>query len=143
MNANNTIDTTFLKKCITTLENAYLALEDQTEKEGLYDIYRAACVKEFELILEQSGKLLKKRLHAYFANNREADKLTFKDIFRYATKHTLMDTATCERWFVYRDNRNTTAHDYGENFAETTLKLIPEFIADARDLSRIIEKNDD
>ncbi len=26
----------------------------------MYDIYRAACVKEFELVLEQNGKLLRK-----------------------------------------------------------------------------------
>ncbi|MEN8219100.1 MAG: hypothetical protein ABFS56_22570 [Pseudomonadota bacterium] len=32
---------------------------------------------------------------------------------------------TCERWFEYRDNRNNTAHDYGEHFAESTLKLFP------------------
>jgi len=57
------IDTTFLKKCIATLEKAYTALQTRTPEDGLYDIYRAACVKEFELILEQSGKLLKKRLH--------------------------------------------------------------------------------
>ena len=37
--------------------------------------YRAACVKEFELILEQSGKLLRKRLAAFFASNRQADRL--------------------------------------------------------------------
>ena len=132
------IDTTFLKKCISTLEKAYTALQAHTPEDGLYDIYRAACVKEFELILEQSGKLLKKRLHPYFSSNRDADKLTFKDIFRYAAKHTLIDIPTCERWLAYRDNRNTTAHDYGESFAETTLKLIPNFISDARELSNII-----
>lgn len=137
------IDTTFLKKCITTLKNAYTALQSNTPDSGLYEIYRAACVKEFELILEQSGKLLKKRLHPYFASNREADKLTFKDIFRYAAKHALIDTSACERWLSYRDNRNTTAHDYGERFAETTLKLIPSFISDAKELSRVIETSTD
>jgi hypothetical protein len=34
--------------------------------------------------------------------------------------------------FVYRDNRNNTAHDYGVGFAEETLTLLPEFLADAR-----------
>ena len=45
-----------------------------------YDIYRATCVKEFEIVLEQSGKLLRKRLGAYFASNRQADRLAFKDL---------------------------------------------------------------
>ena len=42
-----------------------------------------------------------------------------------------MDKAQAERWLAYRDNRNTTAHDYGVKFAEHTLKLLPDFIADA------------
>ena len=41
-------------------------------------------VKEFEIVLEQSGKLLTKRLRPYFASNRQADKLTFKNAFRHA-----------------------------------------------------------
>ena len=59
--------------------------------EVLYDIYRAACVKEFELVLKQSGKLLRKRLAAYFATNRQADRLNFKDLFRHAARHELID----------------------------------------------------
>ena len=49
----------------------------------------------------------------------------------------------CERWFAYRDNRNDTAHDYGEKFAETTLKLLPGFIADARELASVIAEGED
>jgi len=30
-----------------------------------------------------------------------------------------------ERWLEYRDNRNDTAHDYGEGFANDTLALLP------------------
>ncbi len=36
------------------------------------------------------------------------------------------------------DIRNDTAHQYGEGFAETTLKLLPRFIADAKELARVI-----
>ena len=64
-------------------------------------------------MLEQSGSLLKKRLRPYFASNRQADVLTFKDVFRHAAKHGLISVDACERWCVYRDNRNDTAHDYG------------------------------
>jgi len=31
-----------------------------------------------------------------------------------------------ERWFAYRDNRNDTAHDYGEGFANETLRHGPD-----------------
>ena len=115
----------------------------QEANDFLYDIYRAACVKEFELVLEQSGKLLRKRLAAFFASNRQADRLAFKDLFRHAAKHGLMTSDTVEHWLQYRDNRNDTAHNYGEDFAETTLKLLPAFVADAKALADMIETADD
>ena len=37
-------------------------------------------------------------------------------------------------------NHNDTAHDYGEGFAETTLKLLPDFITDAKALADVIEE---
>lgn len=51
-----------------------------------------------------------------------------------------MDTDTCERWLEYRDNRNTTAHDYGASFADETLLLLPQFIEDATELVAIIQQ---
>ena len=137
------IDTTFLRRCIGTLELALSKLRGGQTDDFVYDIYRAACVKEFELVLEQSGKLLRKRLAAFFASNRQADRLTFKDLFRHAAKHGLIATDAVERWLLYRDNRNNTAHDYGEGFAETTLKLLPDFIADAKALASVLEEKAD
>lgn len=46
----------------------------------------------------------------------------------------------CEQFLIYRDNRNNTAHDYGVNFAEKTLVLLPDFIANAKKLSQAISK---
>ena len=135
------IDTTFLRRCIASLERALREIGELEDSEDvLYDIYRAACVKEFELVLDQSGKLLRKRLAAYFATNRQADRLNFKDLFRHAAKHCLLDCDAVERWLRYRDNRNATAHDYGENFAETTLKLLPAYVADANALASMVEQ---
>lgn len=138
------IDTKFLRRCINTLE---LALEGisrlDRQKDLTYEIYRAACIKEFELVLEQSGKLLTKRLAIYFSSNRQADRLSFKDLFRHAAKHGLLDEEATGRWMAYRDNRNDTAHDYGENFAEETLKLLANFVSDAKMLADIIESSDE
>ena len=136
------INTDFLLRCINTLESAFEQLKQREPSDALYDIFRAASVKEFELVLEQSGNLLKKRLGPYFASNRQADRLTFKNAFRYAAKHDLISVEACERWFAYRDNRNDTAHDYGEEFAETTLRLLPTFIEDARGLATVIAEKD-
>ena len=137
------INTEFLVRCIDALESAFEHLQQHGSDEVFYDVFRAASVKEFEIVLEQSGSLLKKRLRPYFASNRQADRLTFKDVFRHAAKHGLMSLEACERWFAYRDNRNDTAHDYGEKFAENTLRLLPEFIADARVLARVIAEGRD
>ena len=137
------INTDFLVRCINVLEAAFDQLRQRGPSDSFYDIFRAASVKEFEIVLEQSGSLLKKRLRPYFASNRRADRLTFKNVFRHAAKHGLISVAACERWFAYRDNRNDTAHNYGENFAEATLKLLPGFIADARRLARVIAGEED
>jgi len=133
------IDTSFLQRCVQTLEMS-LELLNKSEKDSIqYDMYRSACVKEFEIILEQSGKLLKKSLKPYFHSNKEADKLFFKDIFRHASNHSLITIEETERWLEYRDNRNSTAHDYGKGFAEETIKLLPQFIIDSNSLIKAIQ----
>lgn len=132
------LNTDYFERCITTLREAHLALSTQPPEEILYDIYRAACVKEFEIILEQGGKLLKKCLKAYFSSSKEVDQLTFKDLFRHAARHGLVSLEEAERWMVYRDNRNDTAHDYGEGFANETLRLLPQFLLDAARLIEVV-----
>ena len=138
------IDTAFLRRRIRSLELALGEVgKHRKENDFLYDVFRAACVKEFELVLDQSGKLLRKRLAAFFASNRQADRLVFKDLFRHAAKHGLMDPDAVEHWLQYRDNRNDTAHNDGEDFADATLKLLPAFVVDAKALADTIEAADD
>jgi len=43
---------------------------------------------------------------------------------------------------VYRDNRNDTTHDYGEGFAEGTLRLLPGFIVDAKRMLSVLGDHD-
>ncbi len=50
-------------------------------------------------------------------------------------RHDLIDCAAAERWLRYRDNLDVTTRNYGEDFAEATLKLLPGFIDDARALA--------
>lgn len=51
--------------------------------------------------------------------------MNFKDIFRYAAKYGLITLEESERWLIYRDYRNDTAHDYGVNFADSVLEILP------------------
>lgn len=133
------INTEFLERCIETLEKSYSLI--QTVKEGSvdYEMYRNSLVKSFEMTLEQSGKLLRKRIIPFFSSKKKVDELTFKDLFRQAHKHSLISEDEVSRWFIYRDNRNNTAHDYGQAFAEQTIVLIDEFLKDVKSLKRVIE----
>ena len=68
---------------------------------------------------------------------------TLEAAFAASAKHSMILADACERWLRYRDNRNTTTHDYGERFAEATLKLLPAFIADANALADVVEEPSD
>lgn len=136
------IDTSFYSRCIQTLEMAHGLVQQHPVDSVEFELFRSACVKEFEIILEQSGKLLRKCLRAHFHSTGAVNRLTFKDIFRYAAHFELIDIEQVERWLGYRDHRNTTAHDYGEEFANKTLVLLGEFIIDAKKLEKVIRDYD-
>ncbi len=133
------IDPSYLKRYIDALAQAHESLQNYSQEALEFDIYRSAVIKEFEIILEQSGNLLRKTLKPYFHSSKAVDKLYFKDLFREAGLHGLLGIDEVERWLQYRDNRNSTSHDYGEHLANHTLKLMDQFIQDARKLVEVIE----
>ena len=133
------INTEYLERCIKILEKSYEMIKQTDEDTIEYEMYRNSLVKGFEMTLEQSGKMLKKKITPYFSSKKSADMLTFKDIFRYANKYSLLSDDEVERWFEYRDNRNNTAHDYGQIFAENTLTLINKFLEDVKHLKEVID----
>jgi nucleotidyltransferase substrate binding protein (TIGR01987 family) len=125
-----------LLRTAATLEQALLAIErTPTDDAVMFDLFRNAAIKSFELSLETAGKLLRKALKAYGGSPRGIDALVFNDVLRHAGKHGLLDQSGVERWLAYRANRNTTAHDYGEGFANVTLKLLPAYLQDVRALA--------
>lgn len=131
-----TLNVDHLLRTAATLEQALIALDKTSPDDGvLYDLYRNAAIKSFELSLETSGKLLRKAIKAYGGNPRSVDALVFNEVLRHAGKHALLDQAAVERWLRYRANRNSTAHDYGVGFAEETLKLLPNYLHDVRQLA--------
>ena len=136
-----TTNTDHLDQCIKTLETSLAFLEANAQGTIEYEVFRNAVVKGFELTLETSGKLLRKAVKSYGASVRSVDALPFKDVFRTAVKHGLLENDETARWFAYRDNRNDTAHDYGLSFAEETLKLLPSLIDDAKALSERLKRH--
>lgn len=120
-----------LHRCNLTLARS-LQTFDKCEAGSIdYEVARNAVIKSFELTLETAGKLLGKVLKEYVGSPKTVDGWVFKDLLRNAAKHGLMTSAELERWLAYRDARNSTAHDYGEAFAEHTLGLIRHFQEDA------------
>lgn len=134
------IDTSYFDRCISTLEKAYELLTHTDQESIEHDLYRSACIKEFEIILEQSGKLLRKVLNPYYHSGKYVERLYFKDVFRQAVVRSIVTTELCEHFLEYRENRNLTAHDYGVNFAEEVLVILPQFIADSKSLSESINQ---
>lgn len=135
------INTEHLQRCIETLEKSYQMLKETEEETIDYEIFRNSLVKGFETTIEQSAKLLKKKITPYFASKRIVDTLSFKDIFRHAHKYSLITEEETNRWMKYRDNRNNTAHDYGIAFAKETLTLIDDFLKDAKNLKEVIDND--
>ena len=133
------LNTDHLLRCLDTLEHSVAMLRKQQINSIEYEVFRNAVIKGYELSLETSGKLLKKALKPYFASPLEVEQLVFKDVFRQASKHGLLSLQESKRWFDYLDNRNNTAHDYGIGFAEETLRLISQFITDAKRLKTVLD----
>jgi hypothetical protein len=71
------------------------------------------------------------------------DALVFNDVLRHAGRHGLLDVTGVARWLAYRANRNTTAHDCGEGFANETLKLLPAYLQDLRALAARLQAHFD
>jgi len=136
------INTDHFDTCVATLEYALEKLKkiDESQNQLEYNMARSSCIKEFEIILEQGGKLLRKALKPYFSTSAAVDKLNFKDVFRHSALHGLLNVEESERWLEYRDSRNTTAHDYGEEFAEKVLVFLPIFTNDAKNLSKVLKE---
>lgn len=134
------LNTDHLKRCIQTLRSS-LTFYEHAEPESIdQEVFRNAIVKGYELAQEASFKLLKKALRDYGHGAKKLDTTVSKDLLRLSATHGLMTLEEVERWFAYRDNRNNTAHDYGENFAKETLSLIPKFIADVARLEAVLRE---
>ncbi len=136
-----TLNVEHLLRTAATLEQAMLAVRrTPADDEVLYDLYRNAAIKSFELSLETAGKLLRKALKAFGGNPRGVDGLVFNDVLRHAGKHGVLDQDEVGRWLNYRANRNNTAHDYGVGFANQTLTLLPDYLRDVRALAVNLQK---
>ena len=128
-----------LARCRQTLDSSLTMYRQAAAGSIEQEVFRNAIVKGYELTQETAFKLLKKALKAFGHGGKKLEATPVKDILRLAAVHDLMTLPEVERWFAYRDNRNNTAHDYGKDFAEQTLVLIPDFLVDVGRLAQVLE----
>ena len=134
------LNTNQLRRCMKTLDSS-LVFYQKAENDSIeQEVFRNAIIKGYELTQETAFKLLKKALKAYGHGGKKLESTPVKDILRLAAVHDLLTLPEVERWFSYRDNRNNTAHDYGEHFANDTLTLIPAFLQDIATLADVLER---
>lgn len=134
------LNTDHLARCRQTLESSLFMYQRAEGGSIDQEVFRNAIVKGYELAQETAFKLIKKALKAFGHSGKKLESTPVKEILRLAAVHDLMTLDEVERWFAYRDNRNNTAHDYGQAFAEQTLVLIPGFLADVALLAETLEK---
>jgi hypothetical protein len=80
------LNTDHLLRTAATLEQALIAIRKETDAESvMYDLYRNAAIKSFELSLETAGKLTRKALKAFGGSPREIDKLCKRN-YGFATQ---------------------------------------------------------
>lgn len=128
-----------LRRCIQTLASSLTFYQQAAAGSIDQEVFRNAIVKGYELTQETAFKLLKKALKAFGHSGKKLEATPVKEILRFAAVHGLLTLDEVERWFRYRDNRNNTAHDYGEQFATETLVLIPAFLQDITTLADTLE----
>lgn len=133
------IDTTFLRSRLDRVGACLDALGD-AEDETARRLTGEVCAEYLEVALEQSGKLLRKSQRPWFASKRQADRLTFRDVFRHAAKHGLLDTEAAERWLGYRDAVDGLLdRESGNRFDTAAIDLLRAFLADATALVDTID----
>lgn len=134
------LNTDHLARCRQTLESSLFMYQRAEGGSIDQEVFRNAIVKGYELAQETAFKLIKKALKAFGHGGKKLEATPVKEILRLAAVHDLMTLDEVERWFAYRDNRNNTAHDCGEAFAEQTLVLIPQFLDDVARLAETLDK---
>ncbi len=138
----NKIDVSELLGCVNAITESIELLKTTHNNETLTRIFRAAAIKEFEIVLEQTGRLLRQALNHYVDSNTKH--LTYKETLRESVKFGLLSSDEARRWFEYRDKRNATAHEYGVNMANELVESLGDFTLDAKTiLMRLNEKNYD
>lgn len=106
----------------------------------LQEAVRAGVVQNFEMTYEQSWKMMKRWLEENVGATY-VDGVTRRELFRFAAENRLITDV--DRWMEYHDARNQTSHTYNEETAQRVFGEATEFVHDAEQLLKILEKHND
>lgn len=134
-------ETKFIENCLATLERAKSLLSGISPEHPDYNVFRIACIKEFELVLEISSKLVRKKLKEYTVFPESVDDMVFKDVFRNAVLRNILSDSEGTNWFRYRELYIESADDYRDEITDKILGILPQFISDSRTLISSLKKH--
>lgn len=106
----------------------------------LQEAVRAGVIQNFEIAYEQSWKMMKRWLEENIGATY-VDGVTRRELFRFAAENRLITDVV--RWMEYHDARNQTSHTYNEETAQRVFEEATEFVHDAEQLLKILEKHND
>jgi nucleotidyltransferase substrate binding protein (TIGR01987 family) len=128
------LDLSSLNKAINSMERAVNRSQRTLDDEELRD----AVILRFEYTYELCWKMLKRQLEEESPHPSAVDALSFRDLLREGAEKGMIRCV--EDWFIYREQRNITAHTYDENKAISVYNTALNFLPDARDLLNELEK---
>lgn len=124
------IDFSPLRRALASLEDSHRALSEDPSSVYLRD----SVVKRFEYTYEAAHVALRRFLTQTEADADEVRRMSFPALIRLGHLRGLLLSDMEEKWTAFRKMRNTSAHAYDEEAAQSVARSVPEFIAEARHL---------
>jgi len=137
------LDLSSLKKGVMSLERALnVAAPDRLEKMSAdqQEVIKAGVIQNFEFAYELCWRFMKRWLETNLSP-MIADGVTRRELFRLAAESRLIEDV--ERWMIYHDARNQTAHIYDPQIAQEVYETARGFVKDAAGLLQVLEAHND
>jgi nucleotidyltransferase substrate binding protein (TIGR01987 family) len=127
------LDLSALEKAVASLKRAVVRSSPVPGDTELRD----AVIQRFEYTYELCWKMLKRRIELDSPNPAAVDAMSFRELLREGAERGLITDV--EKWIIYRDQRNITAHTYDERKALSVFQTAVVFVEDAADLLSILK----
>lgn len=119
------LDLSNLKNSFSTLKECYYDYTLQKD-EKMKTYIKDSCIKRFEYTYETVKKIMNKFLKKEY--DKTEKELSINNIFREMYGLGLINNF--ENWVDYRENCNTSAHEYDITKTYPIINLVPNFISD-------------